>query len=255
MHDRADSFCPSGAQGRAMDRRRFLVTSATAAIAGCLGGTPTGSGSTAPNSTNTSSSPTDNGGAQLTDHPAAQALATQPVRGPDPPEAPGLIVAFEDPSCPTCRRFEQNVVPTIRRELIEPGDVAYVFRGYPVVYPWGEPAVRALESTYARDPAAHWALVDHYFDQQEAYRRAGVDAVYERTETFLQDETELQAGSILDEARNGLHDEAVQSDLDAGMAAGAGRTTPHLFLFRNGEFRTKTAGRVSYDTVSTVLGF
>lgn len=235
-----------------MERRRFLVTSATAALAGCLGGGPAGSGSSG---TNSSSTTTDNEVPRLEDHPAAQGLSTQPVRGPAPQDALGVIVAFEDPSCPTCRRFEQNVVPTIRRELVDPGDVAYVFRGYPVIYPWGEPAVRALESTYARDPTAHWALVDHYFDQQEEFRRAGVDAVYDRTETFLQNETELQAGSILDEARNGLHDEAVQSDLDAGMAAGAGRTTPHLFLFRDGEFRTKTAGRVSYDTVSTILGF
>jgi protein-disulfide isomerase len=225
-----------------MHRREFLTAGAVAAtaFAGCTGGGdgPDGTADgTGPRGTN-----------------ARADLSAQPHLGPDPDEAAGLIVAFEDPSCTRCRRFEADVVPQIRSNLVEQGDAALVFRGYPVVYDWGEPATRALEATYDRDATAFWALVAHYFDRQDEFRAGGTAEVYPRTREFLAANTDLDAAAVVDDAERGAFDAAVQSDLDAGMAAGAGRTTPHLFFFRDGEYRTKASGSVSYDTVESVLG-
>ena len=194
---------------------------------------------------------TDGGARGLEDHPAAAGLGNQPVLGPDPVEAEAVIVAFEDPSCPRCAAFETQTVPKIESELVASGRASFVFRGYPVIYPWGKPATQALESTFARDADAHWALADHYFAEQSSFDESNV---LDRTEAFLGKETDVDAGAVVADAEAEEHDAAVQSDLSAGMEAGAGRTTPTVFLFADGEYRTKAAGSVSYSVVKNALG-
>lgn len=278
---------PTGRGGRLAARRDVLAAGALAAatLAGCLGGgrgdaggsagdgsadgdgsmggqsatggagdgsagTPTDAGSTdAPNAASTTAPATTTG--VLGGHPAARAIAAQPTRGPDPAEATGVVVAFEDPSCTRCRAFERDTVPELRAELVDTGQVSLVVRTYPVIYPWGEPAVQALEAAYARDEAAFWGLFDHYFAEQPRFDR---DNVLDRTEAWLADNTDLDAAAVVADARNGAYDEAVQTDLRAGKDAGAGRTTPHVFLFRDGEYRTKAAGSVSFDLIRSALG-
>jgi protein-disulfide isomerase len=236
-----------------MNRRSFLAAGAAgaAALAGCSGTEGSGTDGDDPDAGATATPASSAGG--VPDHPATAGLDGQPTLGPPPEEAPGLIVAFEDPSCPRCRAFEQTVVPEIRSKLVDPGRASFAFRGYPVVYEWGGPAVRALEATFARDSAAFWSLVAHYFENQGDFQLADTDGVYAATRRFLDEQTGVDAEAVVTAARDGEADAAVQTDLDAGMAAGAGRTTPHVFLFSDGQYRTKAAGSVSYETVESVL--
>ncbi|MDS0220644.1 DsbA family protein [Haloarcula sp. S1AR25-5A] len=214
-----------------MNRRRFLTLSGVGvvgAVAGCSGDTD-------------SSESVDT-------HPAAADLEAQPRRG----ELGGhVILAFEDPSCPTCRRFHENTVPDIRENIVDTGKGAYVVRTYPVIYPWGEPATQALESTFARDSAAFWALFEHYFAEQPSF---DPDNVLERTATFLTEETDLDGEAVASDARNRVHDDAVQADIQAAENAGLGETTPIILLFDDGEFVTKVNGSVSYDLIAEALG-
>lgn len=223
-----------------MHRRAFLAASAAAAttLAGCQeSGLDGGNGES---------------GDSLSDHAAAASLGSQPRLGPSPDEATGVIVAFEDPSCPRCRAFEQQVVPKIESNLTDPGKAAYIFRGYPVVYDWGEPAAHALEATYARDEGTFWDLAAHYFDQQDEFRSAGTDQVYPKTRTYLQSQTDLDADAVISAAKSDAQT-AVQTDLDAGKDAGAGNTTPNVFLFRDGEYLTNVSGSTSFDAISGAL--
>ena len=245
--------------GLATTRRSVLAGSGALALtglAGCLGGGgSSGGGGSGGESTSTGEGST--GGATTTDdagslenHPAAAGLDSQPTKGPDPFEAEAVIIAFEDPSCPRCRAFEEQTVPRIESELVDSGRASFVFRGYPVIYPWGKPATQALESTFARDAGAHWALAGHYFAEQSSFDESNV---LERTRTFLAAETDVDAEAVVADAESKAHDEAVQADLDAGMAAGAGGTTPTVFLFKDGEYRTKAAGSVSFSVVTNAL--
>jgi protein-disulfide isomerase len=230
--------------------RRSVLSSGSALLgAGCLGGA--GSGGTGSGGEGGSETETDAGDtATLADHPAGADLAAQPRLGPDPAEATGVIVAFEDPSCPRCAAFESNTVPKIRSELVEPGDAAFVARTIPVVYPWGGPAIQALEATYARDGDAFWALFGHYFDEQDAFDG---ENVLDRTESFLSAETSVDAAAVVADAADEAYGDAVDADLRASEAAGVSGT-PTVFLFRDGQYRTRVTGSVSFDLVRESLG-
>ncbi|AEM57992.1 DSBA oxidoreductase [Haloarcula hispanica N601] len=214
-----------------MNRRRFLALSGVGvvgAVAGC-------------------SSEADSV-ESVDSHPAAADLDAQPRRG----ELGGhVILAFEDPSCPTCRRFHENTLPDIRENIVDAGKGAYVVRTYPVIYPWGEPATQALESTFARDSEAYWSLFDHYFAEQSSF---DPDNVLARTATFLTEETEVDGEAVASDARNRAHDDAVQADIQAAEDAGLGETTPIILLFEDGEFVTKVNGSVSYELIAEALG-
>ena len=219
--------------------RRSAVAAVGAAglggLAGCVGG---GSGDS-----------DGNGGTPIGDHPAAAGLAEQPSLGRD--DAPATVVVFEDPSCPTCRDFEENAGERLRAGPVADGDLRFVSRVYPVVYPWGKPAVQALEAVYAREgaEAVYWDLLAHYFATQTEF---DTDGVLDRTESWLGSNTDLDAGAVVADADAERYDDAVGADLDAGEAAGADRT-PTLFLFRDGSYVTRAAGSVSYETVASAL--
>ncbi|MFC7175986.1 DsbA family protein [Halosegnis marinus] len=109
-----------------MNRRRFLGSAALAGattLAGCAGSGGGGDGS--------DGEPT---GTPIDEHPAAADLDAQPMLGET---TDTVIVAFEDPSCTLCRRFEENTYPRIVSDLVEPGEASFVYRGYPIIYPWG----------------------------------------------------------------------------------------------------------------------
>ena len=223
-------------------------TAPTAGASGRDGGAPTaGDEPGAAVSPATTSTPAGDG---FRDHPAAAAIDDQPRKGPAPEDAEAVIVAFEDPSCTRCRAFERQVVPRIESELIGTGRATLYFRGYPVIYPWGEPATHALEATYARDADAFWALKDHYYAEQDAFTS---DNVLGRTRSFLAEATGVDADGVVADVESGATEPAVRTDLEAGEAAGAGRTTPIVFLFSGGEYRTKAAGSVSYAVIENAL--
>jgi protein-disulfide isomerase len=233
-----------------MYQRRAVLGATAAGIAGLAGcsGVTGGSGS----ATDTDTAATGTGGESGGEHPALTDIGTQPALGPDPAGGGALVVAFEDPSCSLCRRFEQNTLPQLRSELVDPGELSFVYRGYPVVYEWGKPATQALESAFAADEAAFWALKDHYYAEQGSFT---TDNVLDATERFLSEATDVDAAAVVEDARNQVHDAAVRADVDAGEAAGAGGQTPVFYLFRDGEFRTRVSGPQGYDVFAAALGF
>jgi protein-disulfide isomerase len=223
--------------GRTRPTRRGVLAGGLSLLgAGCLGASNGGSGG-------------ESQSRSRSDHPAGTDLASQPRLGPEPGSATATIVAFEDPSCPRCATFEQNTVPKIRSELVETGDATFVTRTIPVVFPWGEPATHALEAAFDRDPDAFWALAGHYFDTQDEF---DVSNVLDRTESFLTAETDVDAAGVVADAENEAYADAVETDLAASEAADVSGT-PTVFLFRDGQYRTRATGSVSFDFVTGAL--
>jgi protein-disulfide isomerase len=192
----------------------------------------------------------DSTGPALAAHPAATGLENQPTLGPSPAEADGTIIAFEDPSCSSCARFERGTFPQLKSDLIDTDSVAFVFRGIPVVFDWGKPAILALEATYARTPDAFWALKAFYYRSQG---KIGSQNVRDVTRQFLADQTDVDATAVLEDVDSGTHGDAVEADLQASQDAGV-RGTPTFFLFRDGSFVTELVGPQSYTVFKNALG-
>lgn len=190
------------------------------------------------------------GGQTLADHPAATALSQQPTLGPKPGSAEGTIVAFEDPSCPSCARFETSVFPQLKSKLIEKGKVSFVFRPLPVVQPWGESAVHALEAVQDRDESTFWNLKSFYFENQ---RRLGSNNVLEETQTYLSEETDLDATAVIQDARQQTFSGQVSTNRQTARQANV-RGTPTFVLFDSGSFTTKFTGSQSYSVFANTLG-
>ena len=212
-------------------RRSFLTSVAgMAALAGCSGG--------------------GGSGQSLDDHPASVDLAAQPTLGTEPSEGEGTIIAFEDPSCPTCARFETSTFPKLKSELLDTGRASFVFRSIPIIYEWGGPATMALEATYDRSADAFWSLKDHYYSQQDAF---DTENVLSKTETFLDENTEVDGGAVVDDAEADAYQDAVDSDL--GVAEELDVTsTPTFFVFDSGTFSTEVTGAAGYDSFAGAMG-
>ena len=219
--------------------RRDIIAAAGATasltLAGCLGGGDSG---------------TEADAVALADHPLGENLGDWPHLGPDPFEAPATLVVLDDPSCSRCAAFHQNTIAELESEYVARGELAIAVRPYPVVYAWGEPAAHALEATQSRDNAAFWSLLDHYFAEQSSF---GTDNVLAKTETWLGDNTDLDATAIVDDARSEAFADRINATLSAGEEAGAGDITPATFAFVDGTLKTSFNGSQSTASITTAL--
>ena len=236
-----------------MQRRTYLAGAAgtLGALAGCLGGGDGGDGSMDGDGSMGDGTTTDGDAPTLASHPSGQGVDDEPVLGPSVDAATAVVVAFEDPACTICRRFEERTFPTLKTDYVDPGDLAFVYRVMPITYEWGKPAVQALEATYDRSPEAFWALKAHYYAEQDAF---GTDTVLDLTAAFLAGNTDLDAEAVVADARERRFDDRVQEDLGAGDAAGV-TATPTFYLFRDGEFRTTISGAKDASVFAAALGF
>lgn len=260
-----------------MNRRTFITAAGVSAIslAGFLGGR------TAAKQDGSETTEAEN---PLGDHPAAVDLADQPMKGPDPASAQSVIITFSDPGCPKCARFEKNTVPKIESKLVKTGKATLIYRGFPNMKPWGEPALKVLEATFdhvtedgadaettrdgedgevteasegtettqlGEDAEAFWMLKDHYFAIKE---EINTDNVFEKSRQFLAANTDVDTEAVVSEAKAGEYDDAVQADLDAGKEAGV-TTTPTNLLFKDGEYVTMLTGVKSYTVIAEALGY
>ena len=219
--------------------RRDIIAAAgattTLTLAGCLGGGDSG---------------TEADAVALADHPLGENLGDWPHLGPDPFEAPATLVVLDDPSCSRCAAFHQNTIAELESEYVARGELAIAVRPYPVVYAWGEPAAHALEATQARDDTAFWDLLNHYFAEQSSF---GTDNVLAKTETWLGDNTDLDATAIVDDARSEAFADRINATLSAGEEAGAGDITPATFAFVDGTLKTSFNGSQSTASITTAL--
>lgn len=211
-------------------RRREFVSLSALALAGCLGNGGSAEGSST----------------SFDDHPSTRGIETAAVLGDEDSEK--RIVAFEDPSCPTCARFSRETLPLLEEDA-ENGELAFYLRAVPFIRPWSETATPALYATGERDADAFWTLLESYYGNQASLSTDNVD---EMTRDFLAD-TSVDADDVLAKADNGTQDSTVQTAVGAARDAGIG-ATPTFYLFDEDGFVTDTSGARDYNVFATSLG-
>ncbi|MCS7039028.1 MAG: DsbA family protein [Anaerolineae bacterium] len=84
-------------------------------------------------------------------------------------DAPLVMYEWADYTCPYCRRFHSEVLPTLEEQYIRTGKLRLVYKEYPVVS--GDLSVIAsLGAQCAAEQNGFWPMHDWLFEQTEAWR-------------------------------------------------------------------------------------
>ncbi len=149
----------------------------------------------------------------------------QPTLGND--DAPVKVIFFENFLCEHCRAFEANVMPQLKRDYIDTGDV----EAYYVNLAWG--GERALlaglagECAYAQDEAAFWDYKSALYEAQETWQGVNDLAAAAR------DIDALDADALRTCVQEARYQEEVQRDLDLAERVGV-QGTPSLVVGNQG---------------------
>ncbi|MFP9191736.1 DsbA family protein [Natronosalvus vescus] len=119
-----------------LTRRRFaaLTAGTTLGLAGCLGGDDSGGNG--------------NGDGDGIDE---DALLEIPVAGD--PDADVTVTVFEDFGCGGCAQYKTRMFPDIEEAYIEPGQIRYEHRDFPIPVqePWSEAVASAARSVHEHE--------------------------------------------------------------------------------------------------------
>ena len=114
-------------------------------------------------------------------------LAGEPAMGSS--DAPLTIVEFSDFECSYCRRFHEQVLPSLQRDYIDTGLVRFIHKDLPLPFHrQAKPAAAAARC--AAEQNRYWDLYSALFDQQICLECRGV---VEIAEDINLDTSRLQA--------------------------------------------------------------
>jgi protein-disulfide isomerase len=143
--------------------------------------------------------------------------------------APVIITDFSDFQCPRCERHVQSTEPEIKKEYIETGNVAYVFKHFP--WRGTDSFSAALASECANEQGKFWEYHDVLFQNQQ-----GVDSGWASIEKLK----EFASAIGLDRQQfdSCLDSEKYKSNIDRDLALveelGLDTTPSFLILNSNG---------------------
>ena len=149
-----------------------------------------------------------------------------PILGAE--SAPIIIIDFSDFQCPRCERYVQSTEPEIKKEYIETGNVAYVFKHFP--WRGTDSFSAASASECANEQGKFWQYHDVLFQNQQ-----GVDYGWASTEKLK----EFASAIGLDRQQfdSCLDSEKYKSNIDRDLALveELGLDTTPSFLILNSD--------------------
>lgn len=91
----------------------------------------------------------------------------QPMLGSK--DAPIKIVEFADFKCPSCKAFDQEILPLLKKDFIDQGIVQFYFINYPIVSPNADSRTAAIvgEAVYNQNPEAFWEFYEEVYSNQQ----------------------------------------------------------------------------------------
>jgi protein-disulfide isomerase len=138
-------------------------------------------------------------------------------------DAPVTVAAYSDFSCPHCRDHALDVLPKIRREYVQSGQVRYEHHAFPLpVNKWSRPAANAAREVQRRaGDAAFFEYATALYRQQDNY---SYDLFNQLASTV-----NVPGKPVEQAARNGAYcktlNESIQQGLDRGVSG-----TPTVFV-------------------------
>jgi len=223
-------------------RRALLAVTGTglASLAGCTSNESTGAETTSEpeNGTPTTMTGDQQTGTAETGTAIPAEQLTTPVAGD--PDASVTVAVYEDFACPHCKTFNEDVMPQLRSNYIEPGTIRYEHHDFPIpvaqTVSWQAPsAARAVQATVGDE--AFFEYADLLFANQQSL---GPD-----TYASLAGQVDADGETVRTAAVERSYDTVVKSDRKQGINAGVSGT-PTVFV--DGE-----QAAASYDAISSAI--
>lgn len=80
-------------------------------------------------------------------------------------DAPITIIDYSSLSCPHCAHFHTDILPAVKKKLLDTGRAKLVFRHFPL----NEPALRAAQLVDCSTAAKRTAMIDALFSTQQGW--------------------------------------------------------------------------------------
>ncbi len=143
------------------------------------------------------------------------------------PDAPVTVVEFSDYQCPYCQRHALQTMPNINTEMIDSGQVYYVFMDFPLDNIHPEARGAAAAARCAGEQGVYWEYHDALFAnvEQWAGQGSGAAAVFASlAEPIVDDAAQFTAC-----LESGKYDTAVNDSLNEGLRLGV-NSTPSFMI-------------------------
>ena len=146
-------------------------------------------------------------------------------------DAPIVVVEFSDFQCPYCSRHTLTTQPILNEEFVEPGEVMWVFKHFPIqnIHPYAFSASVAAQC--AAEQEAFWPFHHRLFLDMEEWARPDHRDYFMALAAEFELDTDAFATCLTQEEPA----QAVQSDIQDGMPFVRG--TPTFVVLYGGEGR------------------
>ena len=156
------------------------------------------------------------------DPDAEAASSSAPARTLGDRDAPVTLIEYSDFGCQFCQAHHDEVFGDLVASYVDPGDVRYVWRDFPVQGPGSERA--AIAGIAAAEQGAFWDLHEALFAHGVG---PGTDADDLRA---VADEAGLDGDAIAGAVDSDAYDEAVAGELASGQSVGVSGTPAFVLL-------------------------
>jgi protein-disulfide isomerase len=170
----------------------------------------------------------------------AEKTSPKPQRLFGNPESSVLVEEYFSATCPHCRAFHLEDFPTIKKEYIDTGRIAWQYRDFPLDK---ESLLVAQIARYANG-SAYEKVINFFLRQQKLWAGRGKNAITKIA---------VQAGFTEAQVKEALEDESLQNDVIAELLKGKNsygvQGTPSFVI--NGELQK---GGHSVTNLKLILG-
>lgn len=163
--------------------------------------------------------------------------------------APVVVVTFETPRCPSCKRYHTEMFPGIEDDYVETDQVRYHYAQFDIGYAFDKPGGIAQECV-ARHAgnAAFFNFTDVLYERQG---QVNADNVDDLMRDLARDEGH-EAEPMVSCYHDGDTEPQFQQDVDKGRANGV-RGTPYFFVWGPDEEATATGATGLRDAIESKL--
>ncbi len=138
-------------------------------------------------------------------------------------DAKVTIVEFSDFQCPFCKALFDDALPSIKKDYVDTGKVAFYYRHYPLtsIHPNAQKAAEAAEC--ANEQGNFWGYHDELFKNQGTWAALSSDQAVDKF-ADLANSLGLDGASLKSCVDSNKFADVVKKDTDEGTAAGVNGT-------------------------------